>query len=161
MRNPSWWKAVWLAAAGVLIAADPILAAEHTLMPSPRTVHIGNFNATNRPVLTINSGDFVTLEAATQIEPEAIDASGVVAPSVVRRDISRPSRLRQRGLRREDEHLARDDHGHPRREHETGGWLPAAGPDHRKQGARRAGDGEGQQLRGAPASLTHRVGRGR
>jgi acetamidase/formamidase len=72
-----------LAAAGVLIAADPILAAEHTLMPSPRTVHIGNFNATNRPVLTINSGDFVTLEAATQIEPEAIDASGVVAPSVV------------------------------------------------------------------------------
>jgi acetamidase/formamidase len=58
-------------------------AAEYTLMPSPRTVNIGNFNATNRPVLTINSGDFVTLEAATQIEPEAVDASGVVAPSVV------------------------------------------------------------------------------
>ena len=52
-------------------------------MPSPRTVHIGNFHASNRPVLTINSGDIVTLEAATQIEPEAIDASGVVAPSVV------------------------------------------------------------------------------
>jgi acetamidase/formamidase len=58
-------------------------AVEHTLMPSPRTVHIGNFNAANRPVLTINSGDIVTLEAATQLEPEAIDASGVVPPSVV------------------------------------------------------------------------------
>jgi acetamidase/formamidase len=58
-------------------------AAEHTLMPSPRTVHIGHFNASNRPVLTINSGDIVTLEAATQLEPDAIDASGAVQPSVV------------------------------------------------------------------------------
>ena len=71
--------------AGFCAAATigPATAAEHTLMPSPSTVVIGNFNATNRPVLTINSGDIVTLEAATQIEPEAVDQSGVVAPSVV------------------------------------------------------------------------------
>ena len=71
--------------AGIALAVSisSALAAEHTLMPSPRTVHIGHFNATNRPVLTINSGDIVTLEAATQIEPEAVDASGAVAPSVV------------------------------------------------------------------------------
>ena len=72
-----------LATLALMISANDVVAAEHTLMPSPRTVHIGNFNATNRPVLTINSGDIVTLEAATQIEPEAVDASGVVAPSVV------------------------------------------------------------------------------
>jgi acetamidase/formamidase len=58
-------------------------AAEFTLMPSPRTVNIGNFNAANTPVLTINSGDIVTLEAATQLEPEAVDASGAVPPSAV------------------------------------------------------------------------------
>jgi acetamidase/formamidase len=69
-----------LFAGATATAAD---AAEFTLMPSPRTVNIGNFNASNTPVLTINSGDIVTLEAATQLEPEAIDASGVVPPSVV------------------------------------------------------------------------------
>jgi acetamidase/formamidase len=58
-------------------------AAEYTLMPSPRTVNIGNFDAANRPVLTINSGDIVTLEAATQIEPEAVDASGAVPRTAV------------------------------------------------------------------------------
>ena len=63
--------------------AGPASAAEFTLMPTPQTVNIGNFNAANRPALTINSGDIVTLEAATQLEPEAIDASGVVPPSAV------------------------------------------------------------------------------
>src|SRR5258708_29464221 len=58
-------------------------AAEFTLMPTPKTVNIGNFNAANKPALTINSGDIVTLEAATQLEPEAIDASRAVPPNVV------------------------------------------------------------------------------
>jgi len=58
-------------------------AAEYTLMPSPRTVNIGNFDAANKPVLTVNSGDIVTLEAATQIEPEAVDASGAVPRTAV------------------------------------------------------------------------------
>ena len=58
-------------------------AAEFTLVPSPTTVNIGNFNAANKPALTINSGDIVNLEAATQIEPEAVDASGVVPPTAV------------------------------------------------------------------------------
>ena len=65
--------------------AAPIAAmgAEYTLLPSPQTVNIGNFSAGNRPALMINSGDVVTLEAATQIEPEAVDASGVVPPGAV------------------------------------------------------------------------------
>jgi acetamidase/formamidase len=58
-------------------------AAEYTLMPSPSTVNIGNFNAANRPALTIDSGDIVNLEAATQIPPEAIDEAKVVPPSAV------------------------------------------------------------------------------
>ena len=37
------------------------LGAEYTLMPSPQTVHIGHFSAALKPVLTINSGDIVTI----------------------------------------------------------------------------------------------------
>jgi acetamidase/formamidase len=58
-------------------------AAEYTLMPSPQTVHIGHFNAALKPVLTINSGDTVTVETATQIAPEEVDRSDVVPPSAV------------------------------------------------------------------------------
>ncbi len=46
-----------------------VSAAEFTLIPSPQTVHIGHFNAALRPVLTVNSGDTVTIETATQIDP--------------------------------------------------------------------------------------------
>jgi acetamidase/formamidase len=75
-----------LALAALLLAGTAMSdagAAEFTLMASPSTVNIGNFNATNKPALTIASGDIVTLEAATQIEPEDVDASGVVPPSAV------------------------------------------------------------------------------
>jgi acetamidase/formamidase len=65
------------------LAAGNAVGAEFTLMPSPKTVNIGNFSAANKPVLTINSGDIVTLEAATQLEPEEIDQSRTVPPSAV------------------------------------------------------------------------------
>jgi acetamidase/formamidase len=59
-------------------------AAEHTLMPSPQTVHIGDFNAAKKPVLTIDSGDIVTVETASAIvDPAEIDQSGVVPRSAV------------------------------------------------------------------------------
>jgi acetamidase/formamidase len=79
-RFDSFAFAAFILAGAVTTRAD---AAEFPLMPSPRTVNIGNFNAANAPVLTINSGDIVTLEAATQLEPEAVDASGRVPPSAV------------------------------------------------------------------------------
>jgi acetamidase/formamidase len=74
--------------AGALLiatAADvPMLrAAEHTLMPSPKTVHIGYFLASIKPVLTIDSGDIVTSESAAAIVPSVVDQSGVVPPSAV------------------------------------------------------------------------------
>jgi hypothetical protein len=65
---------LFVAAAGVPAAH----AAEHTLMPSPQTVHIGHFAANVKPVLTIESGDIVTIETAAAMEPEPIEQSGVV-----------------------------------------------------------------------------------
>jgi acetamidase/formamidase len=58
-------------------------AAEYTLMPSPQTVNIGNFNAATKPVLTIESGDTVVIETAAAMEPGEIDQSGVVPAGVV------------------------------------------------------------------------------
>jgi acetamidase/formamidase len=65
------------------LGAPAACAAEYTLMPSPQTVHIGHFSAALKPILTINSGDTVTIETATQIDPADVDRSGAVAPSVV------------------------------------------------------------------------------
>jgi len=79
--NPIAVSCAAILAIGIAAGAAP--AAEYTLMPTPATVNIGNFNAANKPALTINSGDIVNLEAATQIEPEAVDASGIVPPSAV------------------------------------------------------------------------------
>jgi acetamidase/formamidase len=58
-------------------------AAEHTLMPSPQTVHFGYFSAALKPVLTVNSGDTVTIETSGSVDPADVDASGVVPPSAV------------------------------------------------------------------------------
>jgi acetamidase/formamidase len=53
-------------------------------MPSPQTVHIRNFNAVNKPVLTIDSGDIGTVETApTILDPAEADQSGVVPPGAV------------------------------------------------------------------------------
>src|ERR1700722_731165 len=77
-------KMAWLLAALALsLTSLCARAAEFTLVPSPPTVHIGHFNAALKPVLTINSGDTVTVETATQIDPAEVDRSGVVPPSAV------------------------------------------------------------------------------
>ena len=66
-----------------LAGSTAALAAEHTLMPSPQTVHIGHFLATLKPVLSIDSGDIVTIESTASIVPSVVDAAGVVPPSAV------------------------------------------------------------------------------
>jgi hypothetical protein len=65
------------------LASPPALCAEFALMPSPATVHIGNFNAALKPVLTIDSGDIVTIETACNLDPAEVDRSGIVLPSAV------------------------------------------------------------------------------
>src|SRR5258708_10663219 len=64
-----------------LAGSTAVLAAEHTLMPTPQTVHIGYFLALLKPVLSVESGDIVTLESTASIVPSVVDASGVVPPS--------------------------------------------------------------------------------
>jgi acetamidase/formamidase len=59
-------------------------AAEYILMPSPLTVHVGYFSAALKPVLTVASGDIVSLEASCNVDPADVDKSGVVPPSAVR-----------------------------------------------------------------------------
>jgi hypothetical protein len=44
-------------------------AAEYSLMPSPQTVHVGYFSAMLKPVLTVNSGDIVTIESVAGLDP--------------------------------------------------------------------------------------------
>ncbi|HEV7799935.1 MAG TPA: acetamidase/formamidase family protein [Burkholderiales bacterium] len=70
-------------ALGGACGMDRAEAAEHTLMPTPQTVHIGHFSPTLKPVLTIESGDIVVLESAVNLAPSIVDASGVVPPSAV------------------------------------------------------------------------------
>jgi acetamidase/formamidase len=65
------------------LSVSPLHAAEHTLMPSPQTVHIGYFLASVKPVLSIDSGDIVNLTSAASVVPSVIDQSGVVPPSAV------------------------------------------------------------------------------
>ena len=75
-----------LIAAGIAALSLPApfaRAAEYTLMPSPQTVHVGYFSAALKPVLTINSGDIVTIETVTGPASADVDRSGVVPPSAV------------------------------------------------------------------------------
>src|SRR5262245_57482095 len=64
-------------------AARAACAADTTLMPSPQTVHIGYFLASIKPVLSIESGDIVTLESTASVVPSVVDEAGVVPPSAV------------------------------------------------------------------------------
>jgi acetamidase/formamidase len=70
-------------ASSLAVSASSLPAAEHTLLPTPQTVHIGHFLATLKPVLTIDSGDIVTIESTASIVPSVVDSSGVVPPSAV------------------------------------------------------------------------------
>jgi acetamidase/formamidase len=63
--------------------ASVSFAAEHTLMPTPQTVHIGHFSPTVKPVLTIDFGDIVTLETAANMAAAIDEGSGVVPATAV------------------------------------------------------------------------------
>ena len=76
-------KSVIACATLFALVGTAVRAAEHTLMPNPQTVHIGHFLATLKPVLSIDSGDIVTIESIASIVPSVVDNSGVVPPSAV------------------------------------------------------------------------------
>jgi acetamidase/formamidase len=87
LRSHRQLHASGLAACALLSVAvanvSPTRAAEHTLMPSPQTVHIGYFLASIKPVLSIEAGDIVTLESVASIVPSVVDQAGVVSPDAV------------------------------------------------------------------------------
>jgi acetamidase/formamidase len=66
-----------------LLSTDAFSQRVHELIAGPETVHIGNFNAALKPVLTVESGDIVVIESAGAIAPDVVDKSGVVSPSAV------------------------------------------------------------------------------
>jgi acetamidase/formamidase len=66
-----------------VLASASASAAEHVLMPSPQTVHVGYFSATLKPVLTVESGDIVTIESVAGLDPAIVDSSGVIPPNAV------------------------------------------------------------------------------
>jgi hypothetical protein len=66
-------------AAALSLLANASDAAAFSLMPSPQTVHIGYFTANLKPVLSIDSGDTVTIETSSFLEPELVEQSGVEA----------------------------------------------------------------------------------
>src|SRR3954470_5226136 len=81
-----------------LIASAPAWSQRtHSIRPGADTVHIGNFNAALKPVLTIESGDIVDLESAGAIAPSAVDASGVVPPSAVPDYVRAAHEVKDRG----------------------------------------------------------------
>ncbi len=84
-----------IALAGALLLGSPAGAAEHTLMPSPQTVHIGYFLASVKPVLTIDSGDIVTLESVAADRARSVDRP--VGRGAAERRAAIPSRHLRRG----------------------------------------------------------------
>jgi acetamidase/formamidase len=74
---------VVVAAMLAAIVGPVALAAEHTLVPSPQTVHWGHFSAAVRPVLTVQSGDTVSVETPLALDPAIVERSGVVPPSAI------------------------------------------------------------------------------
>jgi len=81
--------AVLLIGIGVLWAKAPRTAAQapqpsgHVLKADPTNVHWGYFSATLKPVLTINSGEIVTMEDVPRIPPEVVERSGVIPPNEI------------------------------------------------------------------------------
>jgi hypothetical protein len=64
LRNNFIAAPLFVFAAAILLSANAWGQRVYELMPSPETVHVGNFNAALKPVLTVESGDIVVLESA-------------------------------------------------------------------------------------------------
>src|SRR5262245_28944543 len=86
MKAKDFARAATVAFAGTVAwtmgAALPAAAQQtHELKANPSNVHIGHFSAAIKPVLTVNSGDIVSIDAVTHIDPVQVEQSGVVPPA--------------------------------------------------------------------------------
>jgi len=75
-------KRVLLALAGVSGLCAPALAATYELKVTPDTVAWGHYDATSKPVLTIQSGDTVTVHTLLTNSPTGLEKAGVAPADV-------------------------------------------------------------------------------
>src|ERR1043166_8898016 len=64
--------ASWMEAAAPLDWSTPVAGKTHTLMPTPKTVAWGWYDAAGEPVLRVNSGDEVVLRALSTCNPTSL-----------------------------------------------------------------------------------------
>lgn len=70
-------KTAGLAAAAAVLAAAPAQAATYTLEPTPATVAWGHYDGTDKPAITIRSGDTVAVHTLLTNNPTGLKANGV------------------------------------------------------------------------------------
>ena len=70
-------KAAALAAALFALAATDAAAATYTLEPTPSTVAWGHYDGTDKPALTVKSGDVVAVHTLLTNNPTGLKANGV------------------------------------------------------------------------------------
>ncbi len=60
-----------------LLLATPATAATFELKPTPQTVAWGHYDASSKPVLTIQSGDTVVIHTLLTNSPTGLEKAGV------------------------------------------------------------------------------------
>jgi acetamidase/formamidase len=75
-------KSLHLLAGLALAGAAPALAATHQLLPTPDTVAWGHYDASDKPVLTIKSGDTVVIRTLLTNSPAGLERAGVAPADV-------------------------------------------------------------------------------
>ena len=71
-----------LALLAALFVAAPALSAMHELKPTPQTVAWGHYDAADKPVLTIKSGDTVVMHTLLTNSPAGLEKAGVAPADV-------------------------------------------------------------------------------
>ena len=89
----------------VLLVTAPLLAEQHQLSASPATVVVGNYWSESKPVLTIKSGDSVTIETVGTASVAALERLNVPADQI-------PESLRAITRAMNDKTLDRGPGGH-------------------------------------------------
>jgi len=65
-----------------LTLSAPALAETHALKPTPQTVAWGHYDATDKPVLTIKSGDTVVMHTLLTNSPAGLERAGVAPADI-------------------------------------------------------------------------------
>ena len=68
--------------ATLALAAAPLAAAHYELAVTPQTVAWGHYDATSKPVLTVRSGDTVTIHTLLTNSPAGLAKAGVAADAI-------------------------------------------------------------------------------